>query len=73
MEEDEGSSKSSNTGIIIGASVGGSVLLVLLLLAGAYAFWQKKRADNAIEKSDPFGKIIINHINNSCISSHSHG
>ncbi|TKY53870.1 leucine-rich repeat receptor protein kinase [Spatholobus suberectus] len=48
------SSKSSNIGIIIGAAVGGSVLLVLLLLAGLYAFRQKKRAEKAIGQSNPF-------------------
>lgn len=48
------SSKSSNIGIIIGAAVGGSVLLMLLLLAGLYAFRQKKRAEKAIGQSNPF-------------------
>ena len=51
------SSKSSNIGIIIGAAVGGSVLVVLLLLAGVYAFRQKKRAEKAIGQSNPFSKI----------------
>ncbi|KAK4438440.1 putative leucine-rich repeat receptor-like protein kinase [Sesamum alatum] len=50
----EGSKKSSNTGIIIGAAVGGTVLVLLLLLAGFYAFRQKKRAETASKKSDPF-------------------
>ncbi|KAL2339315.1 hypothetical protein Fmac_013761 [Flemingia macrophylla] len=48
------SSKSSNIGIIIGAAVGGSVLILLLLLAGLYAFRQKKRAEKAIDQSNPF-------------------
>ncbi|KAI4296125.1 hypothetical protein L6164_036109 [Bauhinia variegata] len=48
------SKKSRNIGIIIGAAVGGSVLLVLLLLAGVYAFCQKKRAEKALEQSNPF-------------------
>ncbi|KAH7520883.1 hypothetical protein FEM48_Zijuj08G0192900 [Ziziphus jujuba var. spinosa] len=34
----------SSIGIIIGAAVGGSVLVLLLLLAGVYAFRQKRRA-----------------------------
>ncbi|KAL2628458.1 hypothetical protein AAZV13_07G232800 [Glycine max] len=57
FENSEGlteSSKSSNIGIIIGAAVGGLVLLVLLLLAGLYAFRQKKRAEKAIGQSNPF-------------------
>ncbi|KAH1200541.1 putative leucine-rich repeat receptor-like protein kinase [Glycine max] len=48
------SSKSSSIGIIIGAAVGGLVLLVLLLLSGLYAFRQKKRAEKAIGQSNPF-------------------
>ncbi|KHN03568.1 Putative leucine-rich repeat receptor-like protein kinase, partial [Glycine soja] len=57
MLEEEGlseSSKSSSIGIIIGAAVGGLVLLVLLLLSGLYAFRQKKRAEKAIGQSNPF-------------------
>lgn len=49
-----GSHKSSNTGIIIGAAVGGSILLVLALLAGYYAFRQSKRADKADKINNPF-------------------
>lgn len=48
------SKKSSNTGVIIGAAAGGSVLVLLLLGAGFYAFRQKKRAETATKKSDPF-------------------
>ncbi|XP_054779501.1 leucine-rich repeat receptor protein kinase HPCA1-like isoform X2 [Prosopis cineraria] len=51
----ESSRKSSNASIIIGAAVGGSVLLALFLLAGVYAFCQTIRAEKAIEESDPFG------------------
>ncbi|KAI9122529.1 hypothetical protein K1719_006369 [Acacia pycnantha] len=47
-------SKSSNIGIIIGATIGGSILLVLLLLAGVYACFQKKRAERAIDHNNPF-------------------
>lgn len=53
------SRKSSSTGIIIGAAVGGCVLFLLLLLAGIYAFRQKKRADTAARKTDPFGNLGI--------------
>ncbi|GFP80427.1 leucine-rich repeat receptor-like protein kinase cannot respond to DMBQ-like 3 PjCADL3 [Phtheirospermum japonicum] len=49
-----GSHKSSNTGVIIGAAVGGTVLLLLLVVAGVYAFGQKRRAESAAKKSDPF-------------------
>ncbi|KAG8368958.1 hypothetical protein BUALT_Bualt15G0100400 [Buddleja alternifolia] len=48
------SRKSSSTGVIIGAAVGGAVLFLLLLLAGVYAFCQKRRAEIAGKKSDPF-------------------
>ncbi|TKY53872.1 leucine-rich repeat receptor protein kinase [Spatholobus suberectus] len=56
-EEPAESSKSSNAGIIIRATIGGSsaALLVLLLLAGGYAFWQKKKAEKAIQQNYPFG------------------
>jgi len=53
------SGKHSNIGIIIGAAVGGLVLLVLLLLAGLYAFRQKKRAEKAIGQSNPFSNIAL--------------
>ncbi|KAI4296122.1 hypothetical protein L6164_036107 [Bauhinia variegata] len=56
FEDNSESSKSLNMGIIIGAVVGGSVLLVLLVLAGVYAFCQKRRADRAIGQSNPFGR-----------------
>ncbi|XP_010533231.1 PREDICTED: probable leucine-rich repeat receptor-like protein kinase At5g49770 [Tarenaya hassleriana] len=49
-------SKSSNTAIVIGAVVGGIVLLLLLTLAGIYAFRQKKRAERATQQNDPFAK-----------------
>ncbi|KAF7842841.1 putative leucine-rich repeat receptor-like protein kinase [Senna tora] len=52
------SSKSSHIAFITGAAVGGSVVLVLLLLAGIYAFHQKKRAEKAIAKSNPFGRWV---------------
>ncbi|CAH1429827.1 unnamed protein product [Lactuca virosa] len=46
--------KSSNTGIIVGAAVGGCVLVVLLVVAGMYAFRQKGRAERATHESRPF-------------------
>ncbi|KAL2460629.1 Leucine-rich repeat protein kinase family protein [Abeliophyllum distichum] len=49
-----GSSKSSSSAIIIGAVVGGSILFLLLLIAGVYAFRQKRRAEVASKKNDPF-------------------
>ncbi|KAL9276307.1 hypothetical protein ACSQ67_026145 [Phaseolus vulgaris] len=48
------SGKHLNIGIIVGAAVGGLVLLVLLLLSGLYAIRQKKRAEKAIGQSNPF-------------------
>ncbi|XP_059652127.1 leucine-rich repeat receptor protein kinase HPCA1-like [Cornus florida] len=44
----------SSIGIIIGAAVGGSVLVLLLLFAGVYAFKQKKRAERVTKRNDPF-------------------
>lgn len=54
----KGTSKSNSTGILIGAAAGGCVLVLLLLLAGIYAFHQKKRAKRATQLSNPFGKTI---------------
>ncbi|XP_006358563.1 probable leucine-rich repeat receptor-like protein kinase At5g49770, partial [Solanum tuberosum] len=53
-ETSSGSKKSSSTGIIIGATVGGSVLAILALIIGIYAFRQKKRAEDAAKRIDPF-------------------
>ncbi|GLU06071.1 hypothetical protein SLE2022_231340 [Rubroshorea leprosula] len=47
-------SPKSTTGIIIGAVLGGSILLLLSLLAGVYAFCQKKKAERASLESNPF-------------------
>jgi cbb3-type cytochrome oxidase subunit 3 len=53
------SKKSWSIGVIIGAAAGGTVLVLLLLLAGVYAFRQKRRAERASEKLNPFGKISM--------------
>ncbi|XP_024966564.1 probable leucine-rich repeat receptor-like protein kinase At5g49770 [Cynara cardunculus var. scolymus] len=45
--------KSSNTGIIIGATVGGFLLLLLLVMAVIYAIYQKRLATRAKQNS-PF-------------------
>lgn len=58
-----GSNKSSNTGIIIGAAVGGSVLMLLLLMAGVYAFHQRKKADQAAQLMNPFASWDQNKAN----------
>lgn len=58
-----GSNKSSNTGIIIGAAVGGSVLVLLLLMAGVYAFHQRKKADQAAQLMNPFASWDQNKAN----------
>ncbi|KAI8531944.1 hypothetical protein RHMOL_Rhmol11G0175100 [Rhododendron molle] len=50
---DEGN-KSLNRGVITGAAVGGSVVLLLALLAGFYAFRQKRRAEKADRVNNPF-------------------
>lgn len=57
---------SSNTGIIVGPAVGGFVLVVLLVLAGMYAFRQKGRAERANQQSHPFGKYSHHRFNTKC-------
>ncbi|KAK6945670.1 Leucine-rich repeat-containing N-terminal, plant-type [Dillenia turbinata] len=49
-----GSKKSSNTGIVIGASVGGSALVLLVICVGVYALHQRRRAERVNEQSNPF-------------------
>ncbi|KAL2453758.1 Leucine-rich repeat protein kinase family protein [Abeliophyllum distichum] len=49
-----GSKKSSNAGIIIGVAVGCSVLVLLIIFAGIYAFFQYRKAKRASERNDPF-------------------
>ncbi|CAH1436634.1 unnamed protein product [Lactuca virosa] len=46
--------KSSNTGVIVGSAIGGCVFVVLLVVAGVYAFRQKGRAERATQQSRPF-------------------
>ncbi|XP_062095591.1 leucine-rich repeat receptor protein kinase HPCA1-like [Humulus lupulus] len=62
IEVPSDSNKSSKTSIsiIIGGVVGGLAVVVLLLLAGLYAFHQKKRAEKATELSRPFGSWDTN-------------
>lgn len=51
-----GLKKSTHVGVIIGVAIGGSFLVLMIFLAGVYALRQKKRAKQAIVKSNPFGK-----------------
>ncbi|KAI3676117.1 hypothetical protein L1987_85716 [Smallanthus sonchifolius] len=46
--------KSISIGVIIGVSVGGFVLVLLLVIAGIYAYHQKGRAERATIKNSPF-------------------
>ena len=58
LEEPTESSKSSNAGFIIRATIGGgSSLLVLLLLTGGCALWLKKKVEKAIQQNYLFGMI----------------
>ncbi|KAL7237808.1 hypothetical protein ACSBR2_004000 [Camellia fascicularis] len=45
----------SLSGVIIGAAVGCSLLVILSLLAGIYAFHQKRRAAISDKQNNPFG------------------
>ncbi|KAL7237832.1 hypothetical protein ACSBR2_004022 [Camellia fascicularis] len=49
-----GTKKSSSTGIIVGVAVGCSLLVLLCLLAGIYAFRQKRRAEISEKQNNPF-------------------
>ncbi|KAJ0040758.1 hypothetical protein Pint_27248 [Pistacia integerrima] len=51
---------SPNVGIIIGATVGGFILLVLLVIAGMYAIRQRKKAIRATRLNDPFASWDVN-------------
>ncbi|KAI3810641.1 hypothetical protein L1987_20262 [Smallanthus sonchifolius] len=46
--------KSISIGVIIGVSAGGFVLVLLLVIAGIYAYHQKGRAERATIKNSPF-------------------
>ncbi|KAK6915809.1 Serine-threonine/tyrosine-protein kinase, catalytic domain [Dillenia turbinata] len=48
------SSKSSNTGIVIGEAVGGTLLVLLVIIVSIYALRQKRRAERFTEHSHPF-------------------
>ncbi|MCD9639307.1 hypothetical protein HAX54_023737, partial [Datura stramonium] len=51
--ESRGSHKSNTKEIIIGAAAAGAILLILSIIIGVLVF-QKKRAQEAVRKSDPF-------------------
>lgn len=61
-------SKSSNIGLIIGASVGGCILLLLLILAGFYGLRQRRRAETATKKNNPFGMAYHPKIMSGCLA-----
>ncbi|CAH8279077.1 unnamed protein product [Arabidopsis lyrata] len=50
----------SNSSHIIGAIVGSSVFLLMLMIAGIYALKQKRRAERANEQINPFAKWDVN-------------
>ncbi|PWA55557.1 leucine-rich repeat protein kinase family protein [Artemisia annua] len=50
----KGKHKSVSIGLIIGVSAGGCFLVLLLVVAGLYAFRQKGRAERATKKNSPF-------------------
>ncbi|XVE89309.1 hypothetical protein DITRI_Ditri19aG0192100 [Diplodiscus trichospermus] len=47
-------SKKSSVAIIIGAAVGASMLFLLLVLAGIYAYCYKKKAEKATKERNPY-------------------
>ncbi|GAV77370.1 Pkinase_Tyr domain-containing protein [Cephalotus follicularis] len=52
--------KSSSIGVIIGAATAGSILALLLLVAGIYAYSQKRKADKANHLNNPFASWELN-------------
>ncbi|XP_010682078.2 leucine-rich repeat receptor protein kinase HPCA1 isoform X2 [Beta vulgaris subsp. vulgaris] len=50
----EGKHNTSHTGAIIGAIIGISILVLLLVCAGGYAYHQKKRVVKAKQQANPF-------------------
>ncbi|XVF26399.1 hypothetical protein REPUB_Repub14bG0013000 [Reevesia pubescens] len=54
FSDEPAKSKKSSVAIIIGAAAGASVLFLLLVLAGIYAYCQRKRAERATKESNPF-------------------
>ncbi|PWA82410.1 leucine-rich repeat protein kinase family protein [Artemisia annua] len=50
----KGKHKSVSIGLIIGVAAGGCFLVLLLVVAGLYAFRQKGRAERATKKNSPF-------------------
>ncbi|KAI3810639.1 hypothetical protein L1987_20260 [Smallanthus sonchifolius] len=46
--------KSSNTGVIVGAVVGGCVVVALLVVAGLYATSKKEKTERTTHESSPF-------------------
>ena len=49
----------SNSSHIIGAVVGSTVFLLILMIAGIYALKQKRRAEKANDQINPFGKDVL--------------
>lgn len=46
-----------NLAAIVGAAAGGSVLALLPIIVGVYAYRQKRKVKAVIEQSKPFGKL----------------
>lgn len=49
----------SRTGIIVGAAVGVSILLLLLICVGGYVLFLRKSTRKAKQQTDPFGKWLL--------------
>ncbi|KAK4476787.1 hypothetical protein RD792_015947 [Penstemon davidsonii] len=49
-----GSNNSSHVGIIVGVTIGGFILVLMIVLAGIYAYRQKKKAKRAMDMNNPF-------------------
>lgn len=45
--------------VIVGIAIGGTVLVLGLVVLGIYAIRQKKRAEKALELSRPFGNRFL--------------
>lgn len=54
-----GHRKTISVGVIAGITTGCAVFVLILVALGTYAFRQKRRAEQAISLSKPFGNFMV--------------